>query len=457
MEELVSNTKDIHEQLNMIMDVIYDVITITDEKGVFINASRSCEESFAITKTELMGKSYKYLEEIGVFSESVTGLVLEKKEQVTIIQTTKANKQLLVTGIPKFDENGELYRIINVSRDITEIKNLRFQLKQTQQVVEWFKSEYLKRDFTVGELVSNSDSMRRIYNLVSQVADLDVTVLITGETGTGKGFLAKKIHNISNRKGKEFVQINCAAIPESLIESELFGYEKGAFTGANNTGKKGLFELAKDGTVFLDEIGDMPLGLQAKLLTVIEDKKAYRVGGNKEYSVDARIIVATNLDLEKMVQMGKFRKDLYYRLNIIPIEMPPLRDRAEDIPALCQLFLIKFNKKYNLIRELSEEVYDFFMYYEWPGNIRELENLLERAIITSESNLITLDYIKNLLNIANDVIVNREKGLKDMIEEYERDILIKAKEKYKTTRNIAKSLNIDQSTVVRKLKKYGEI
>lgn len=457
MEELVSNTKDIHEQLNMIMDVIYDVITITDEKGVFINASRSCEESFAITKTELMGKSYKYLEEIGVFSESVTGLVLEKKEQVTIIQTTKANKQLLVTGIPKFDENGELYRIINVSRDITEIKNLRFQLKQTQQVVEWFKSEYLKRDFTVGELVSNSDSMRRIYNLVSQVVDLDVTVLITGETGTGKGFLAKKIHNMSNRKGKEFVQINCAAIPESLIESELFGYEKGAFTGANNTGKKGLFELAKDGTVFLDEIGDMPLGLQAKLLTVIEDKKAYRVGGNKEYSVDARIIVATNLDLEKMVQMGKFRKDLYYRLNIIPIEMPPLRDRAEDIPALCQLFLIKFNKKYNLIRELSEEVYDFFMYYEWPGNIRELENLLERAIITSESNLITLDYIKNLLNIANDVIVNREKGLKDLIEEYERDILIKAKEKYKTTRNIAKSLNIDQSTVVRKLKKYGEI
>lgn len=456
MEKLEDNVKDIYEQLDMIMDVIYDVITITDNEGVFINASRSCEKNFAISKEDLIGKSYKYLEDIGIFSESVTGLVLKNKEQVTIIQTTKANKQLLVTGIPKFDDNGDLYKIINVSRDITEIENLKDQLKKTQQVVEWFKCEYLKRDFFVGELVSNSDSMRRIYTLINQIADLDVTLLITGETGTGKGFLVKNIHNLSNRKNKEFVQINCAAIPESLIESELFGYEKGAFTGASNSGKKGLFEIAKGGTVFLDEIGDIPLSLQAKLLTVIEEKKAYRIGGSKEYHVDARIIAATNLDLENMVEEGKFRKDLFYRLNIIPIIMPPLRERLEDIPALCKLFNMNFNKKYNLVRELSEEVYDFFLDYSWPGNIRELENLLERAIITSDTNVITIDFIKNLLNKGNTKKL-AGRGLKDLLYEYEKEILIKAKEKYKTTRNMAKILEVDQSTIVRKLNRYGDI
>lgn len=277
---------------------------------------------------------------------------------------------------------------------------------------------------------------------------MNSTVLIQGESGVGKGLLTEIIHKNSLRADKPFIKIDCGSIPENLLESELFGYKKGSFTGANKEGKIGLIELANKGTLFLDEIGDLPLGLQVKLLRAIQDRKIMPIGGNEPVDVDIRIIAATNRDLEKMVKQERFREDLYYRLNVIPIAIPPLRERREDIPGLILVLMDDYNKKFGFGKKMTPEVTRLLIRYDWPGNIRELENMIERLIITSSGECIEVeDLIDNGLDFLLDenhmdqTLDNM--NYKELLRNYERDLLVRVMKRCKSTLEMANVLDMD--------------
>ncbi len=457
-KELFEFYEKSYKALKLILDTTFDEITIADENGKFLHVSSSCENNFARKIDKILGKTCYELEGEGVFSRSVTKSVLESHETTTIIQNTSGGKRLIVTGIPMFDDEKKLTGVVNISRDVTEVDRLNNKIKETQNLLGWYSEELKKRSGVErSEVVANSASMKIILDTVKQIADLDTTVLLTGDTGVGKGYISRVIHDIGSRHKEPFIQINCGAIPENLLESELFGYEKGAFTGANKNGKMGYFEVAQGGTILLDEIGEMPLKLQVKLLTVLEEKEAFRVGGLKPFKVKARIIAATNKDLRKLSEEGSFRKDLYYRLNIIPIYIPALKERPEDILILTKNFLNKFNEKYKTSKELSQEAYDALMHHDWPGNTRELENVVERLVISVDNPIIDISHIENILPVNNNFKLTIEEvvPLKKALNELEEKLLLKAYKEYKTSRRMAEVLEIDQSTVVRKLKKYG--
>jgi PAS domain S-box-containing protein len=454
-DELLEFYKQAYEELKLLMDISYDQITIADGNGVFTRVSKSCEPYFGVQEKGLIGISAFELEKQGVFDTSVTAEVIRKGKKVTLIQKTGANKILMVTGIPILDENRNIVKIINISRDITENQNLGLELKEVQSKLQWFQKELNKRQGIDSSDVSyKSPSMRKIMDLILHIADLDATVLLLGETGVGKGYISRVIHESSTRKGEPFVPINCGAIPENLLESELFGYESGAFSGANKGGKKGLFEIAGKGTIFLDEIGDMPMKLQVKLLHALEEKQVFRVGGEKPIKIEGRLIAATNKDLKKLISEGKFREDLYYRLNVVPVTIPPLRERKEDIPGLIKKMLDKYNKEHNTEKYISQGAYNILINYDYRGNIRELGNIVERLVITTLGNIIEDTNVKEIIDIPQEQNYTDEIiPLKLAVEDLERKILISAFDKYKTTRKVAEVLKIDQSTVVKKAKK----
>lgn len=444
-----------YEELKLILDLSFDQITIADGIGVFKKVSKSCEPYFGVKENKLIGSNAFDLEKIGVFDTSVTAEVIRKGEKITLIQKTGANKKLLVTGIPIFENEGKIYRIINVSKDITTNDILGQELSEAKSKIKWFQKELMRRQSTTVDQVNyNSLSMNKIRDLILHICNLDATILLLGETGVGKGYIAKMIHDSGIRKDEPFVSINCGAIPEQLLESELFGYEKGAFTGADKNGKKGLFEVAGKGTIFLDEIGDMPMQLQVKLLHTLDGKTIQKIGGEKPVSLKARIVAATNKNLKKLIHENKFREDLYYRLNVVPINIPPLRERKEDIPSLIKMFLKKFNKEHKTNKLISQEGYNLLINYNYLGNVRELENIIERIVITISEDIIDDVEIAKVIDINNTVDYNDEIiPIKEAVENLERKILITAFEKYKTTRKVAEALKIDQSTVVKKSKK----
>lgn len=447
--------KDAFEDLNSILDTSFGAITITDGEGVFTRLSKSCEKMFGAPESEIIGKSAFLLEKQGFFSTSVTCEVIRRNKRVTIIQKTAANKTVLVTGTPIFNKEKKIEKIINISKDITETKKLASDLKRLQTEHEWLKQELLKRTrLERGKVASESPEMKRIIDLIHHIANMDAIVLLLGETGVGKGFMANMIHSISDRKDMPFISINCGAIPESLLESELFGYEKGAFTGASKEGKKGLFETAGNGTVFLDEIGDMPLSLQVKLLHVLDERKIRRIGGSSSFKVKCRIIAATNKELKELVKNGEFREDLFYRLNVVPITIPALRERKEDLLFLANMFLDKLNTKYKMKKIFSEEAIKALFDYQYPGNIRELENMIERLVINTMGDTIEAEKIYEITEPFQSNSDHQEIiPLKEAVEQLERKLLLSAFQKYKTTRRVAKALKIDQSTVVKKAKK----
>ncbi|MCK9217033.1 MAG: sigma 54-interacting transcriptional regulator [Firmicutes bacterium] len=462
---LLDYYKAANEELNLILNTSFDQITIADGDGVFTKISKSCEEFFGVKEEDMIDVSAFELEKNGVFDLSVTAEVVRKKGKVTLIQRTGANKTLMVTGIPLYNDNGEIYKIINISKDITENQNLKEKLENSQSDLRWFQKELNKRQ---GIFNNNSNykstSMKKIMDLIYHICDLSATVLLLGETGVGKGYIAKKIHESSIRKEQPFVQINCGAIPVNLLESELFGYESGAFTGALKGGKRGLFEVAGKGTVFLDEIGDMPMNLQVKLLHVLDDKKLFRIGGEKPTEVKARVIAATNKDLRELIKIGKFREDLFYRLNVVPIHIPPLRERRDDIPGLIKMFLDRCNEQHRTKKIISEKGYHILINYDYPGNVRELENIIERLVITIFDEIIkdrqVLDITKPSFNPAIENMdsidgtnTNKIIPIKEAVAQLERKILIDAFKKFKTTRKVAEVLKIDQSTVVKKAQK----
>ncbi|AZO95305.1 sigma-54 dependent transcriptional regulator [Halocella sp. SP3-1] len=320
------------------------------------------------------------------------------------------------------------------------------------------KENNIKKNFD--NIIGKSESMQKIYNLIKKIAKNNVTVLILGESGVGKEMIAKAIHNHSSRSDGPFIKVNCAALPESLLESELFGYEKGAFTGANKK-KKGMFELANKGTLFLDEIGDMTLATQAKILRVLQEREFRSVGGEKFIKVDVRVLAATNTDLKKAIIENNFREDLYYRLNVIKIKVPPLRERREDIPLLSTYFLKKYSKKHNkIIDVLTPDATHILMCHDWPGNVRELENVIEQAIVLSENNVVTsLDFPSEIRGRGFDVDGIESKGLKDITKnltsEIEKKIILDTLVETNWNRNqTAEMLEITPRTLYNKIKEY---
>lgn len=454
------------DDLKRILDNSYDEIFVIDREGKVVYVNEACERHYGLKPEEVIGKFASELAEEGYYAPYIAPIVFREKLRVTVEQVTRYGKKLVVTATPVMDGKGEIAFVVMNSRDITEIEKLKHDLEETKRMLERYRREvYELRKHTVSHpgMIANSEKMKSCLELASRVAAVDTTVLITGETGSGKNVLAKYIHNMSPRKKGAMMCINCAAIPEQLLESELFGYCKGAFTGADPQGKMGLVELADGGTLFLDEIGEVPLGLQAKLLELIEENRFIPVGGKGHKKVNIRIIAATNRDLRKLVDEGRFRSDLYYRLNVIDISLPPLREHREDIVPLLTHFLGVFDKKYNRAHLLTQEVVDILMDYSWPGNIRELENLVERLVITVPEGKIMPEHLPANIRtgFADGTAASDGFFLGDIeaylsMKEREQGLIIELYKRLGSTYKVADKLKISQSKVARTVRKYME-
>ncbi|WP_054693200.1 sigma 54-interacting transcriptional regulator [Syntrophomonas palmitatica] len=378
-------------EMEAVIESSFDGLYVTDGEANTLRLNKGFERIMGVNAAECVGKNMEELVANGIFSRSGTLLALQKREPVTITLVSKTGKEALVTSNPIFDEEGNIIMVVTNVRDITELNDLQRRLEHMESLRQFYETELQQLKLaTSHNMVVNSDKMKEVVNLALRIANVDSTVLIQGESGVGKELIAGLIHSSSNRKNGPFIKVNCGAIPENLLESELFGYEAGAFTGAHKDGKMGFFELAEGGVLFLDEIGELPLNLQVKLLRALQDREIVRVGGVTPIKVDIRILAGTNRNLAEMIDNKQFRLDLFYRLNVIPINVPPLRERLEDIPMLANYFLNFYNNKYALDKRIDNSVMEKLLDYSWPGNVRELENLIERLVITSVNNIISL-------------------------------------------------------------------
>lgn len=447
-----------------IVDNLYDGIYLADKDGNTLYVNKAYMRMTGLSEEELIGKNVNELVENGIYCNPVTPEVIKQKNTITSIGKAKKGIEMLITGNPIFSSDGTLRGVVVIDRDISKLAKMQKELEISRKKIEVVEKisakkeqeiEHLRKQQLNNNFIGNSKEMKEVAKLISKVASLDVTVLITGESGVGKEVVANQIFMNSLRNEGPFIKVNCAAIPANLLESELFGYEKGAFTNAVS-GKAGLFELADKGTLMLDEIGDMTLDLQAKLLRAIQHKQITRLGGRKTIDLDVRIIAATNSNLKDMVNQGKFREDLYYRINVFPIHICPLRLRPRDITDLLEHFLKIYNSKYGKEVIIDQEAISMFKKYSWPGNIRELNNVVERIVIISDPHaLVMSNEVASLLSINNEIIVQpqSELGLKQIVENIERDLIKKALEKGGSTRKAAKILKISQSSIVKKAKK----
>jgi len=427
---------------------IHDVMGL-DQLNFYLGT----EDEFADDPAEL---TYEHFTEPRCCSAAVQAA--EKRKRITCLSQTPSFNQVLVTATPIFDEDREIVCIFTLIQDLTLLGRWRDYIEREMQknMVLQHELEYLRSNQANSNLVGNSKATVALRRLIAVVATSDASVLISGESGTGKEMVAKEIYSESPRQGKPFITVNCAAIPENLLESELFGHEKGAFTGAIST-KVGLFEMANGGTIMLDEIGDFPLHLQPKLLRVLQEREFRRVGGTRKIPIDVRVIAATNRDLLAMTKDGSFRMDLYYRLNVFPIQLPPLRQRKEDIPLLASTFLQQFNKKYQKSKFFTNQAIFSLEQYSWPGNVRELENAVERLVVIGDNEAISVDQVCAVMGAENSDIVNLPGNisLKESVSILERRLISEALATYKTTYKAAEALGTTQSTIVRKAKALG--
>ncbi|SFI62071.1 sigma-54 interaction domain-containing protein [Thermoflavimicrobium dichotomicum] len=433
----------------------FDGIWVADHEGKTIWVNKAYERLAGIEAKSVLGRSAQELMESGVLSYSAIPGVMKTHKPVTIINKM-GDKQLLVTGVPVFDENHKLSRIVCNVRDITQLTELQKEIEKKRKLIHHYEMEIQKLQEQLQTLgnapIMKNKTMVQLFETAKRVASTQSTVLILGESGVGKEVLANWIHRMSPRSAQPYIKVNCSVLPESLIESELFGYEKGAFTGAQS-GKAGLFEAADKGTIFLDEIGELPLRMQAKLLRVLQEKEIQRIGARQAIPVDVRVIAATNRSLEKMVADGLFREDLYYRLNVVPFTIPPLRERKEDIPLLIAQFLNEFRRIYNREVEISPVVLDKLVHYHWPGNVRELKNIIERLVVITTKKEITLEDLPEYLRMSPTPPDSlwETPPLTIALKHYEKQLIIKTLEKCRSIRQAARLLKVDHSTLVRKI------
>lgn len=451
---------DAFRDLEQVFVHSYDELFVVNEKGVILWVNNACERLHGVRAEELQGKSFLDFERGGLFRPvSVVGPALRDKRRVSLIQEADDCRLLIATASPIMDEYGNVTRIIGNAIDLTDLADLNEMLNLGRR-----GQQYGPGPIAPEALLSNADGivacsqgMKSALALARRAARSDCTVLLRGESGVGKDVLARFIHRASHRRTRPFIKINCGAIPENLLESELFGYEEGAFTGAARSGKAGLFEVAWGGTLFLDEIAELPLASQAKLLQVIDEKKFRRVGGTRDLKVDVRYIAATNQNLPEYVRNGRFREDLFYRLNVVPITIPPLRERQEDVPPLTAYYLERANLKYRSNKTLGAEVLELFKKHEWPGNVRELENLIERLVVTVEDDLILLHHLPEEFHSPlskGSVTIDAVVPLKQAVSELERQLVEMAWRMCGNTYKVGRLLGISQPTAARKVRKY---
>lgn len=440
-----------------ILDNVTDAVFIDDKNGICVWCNKSCEELYDITIDDVRGKHVEELEQNGIFSPSVTRRVLDECREITIIHENKRGRKLLTTGMPILDDYGQILKVVTTSRDITRLTvssdHMNIATGSLINVNDIHDLEFEPNDT---DIIAESVAMKNVMSLTKKLANVNSTVLITGESGVGKGLIAKFLHEEGNRSNGPFVTVNCGAIPENLIESELFGYAPGAFTGSRAEGKRGLFEAAQKGTIFLDEISELPLNLQVNLLRVIQEREITPVGGVDSIPIDVRVVSATNKPLRELVKQGKFREDLFYRLNVVPINVPALRDRPEDLLPLIHSNLMKCNERLNEDKVISPDALALLFKYPWPGNIRELQNIIERLTITTNGKLITEENLPVFLKQEAMTNANEKVNLSlaEAMEKAEKTILEKALADYSSTRAMAKALQVSQPTIVRKLHKY---
>ncbi len=455
--------EELAREQDAIINSMSDGLWVSDGDATVLRINPASARLNDVDPAAVVGRNMRALVEEGVFDRSVTLEVVRTGKPVPMLQSRRGRK-LVLTGMPVRDDAGQLIRVVVNERDVTEIESLQRGLEEQEAIKDRFRGELLEQQIEKVEsrrIIAKSPSMQRALRQAIKVAGADSTVLILGESGVGKGLFADLIHKYSARKDKPIVKVNCGAIPEPLVEAELFGYEKGAFTGAQAKGKAGYFEAAEGGTLFLDEIAELPLSSQVKLLRFLEDHRITRVGATASREVDVRILAATHRDLQEMVDQGSFRLDLFYRLNVIPLAIPPLRERRECLLPILRHYVDHYSARLGTRRRLSRAATDALMAYGWPGNVRELMNLCERLVVMSDTEVIDSgDLPPNVASAVSEASAapaawDDELALEEALERTERVLLLRARQRYGSQSEMAKALGVNQSTVARKLKRYG--
>ena len=438
--------------------VLADDMMLSDAEGVILWVSENYEKNFGFAHGSIVGKSAFDLEQDGTFNPCITAEVLRQKKKITTTQTiNRVHKNVMTVGIPLFDKAGALkYAVCFNTVSMEQINVIQQNYRNLQNSLQQYTQEIaeLRIRATSTSIVVKSAAMQRLWTLIQNTANTKANILITGETGVGKSAIAKAIHNMSSRANGPFIEVNCAVLHENLIESELFGYEKGAFTGAASGGKIGKIELANHGTLFLDEIGELPHHIQSKLLQLIQEKTIERLSGTRRIELDFRLLVATNRNLEEEVQRGLFRSDLFYRLNVIRIHIPPLRQRPEDILPLAHQFLERFCGEYGKQLALSPRFVAFLEQYPWPGNVRQLENLMERLVITAQDPILDVTALPVEFTGGDTPLPAPTGTLAERMDAFEGQIIRDSYRRCGTTVAVAKELGISQATAARKIAKY---
>ena len=458
---LRGSERELNRQLFTILNSIYDGLYITDGQANTILINRAYEEVSGLRREDVLGKSMQEIVATGMIDRSGSLGVLKTRKPVTLEQTFRTGKQALITSTPHFDSSGEITMIITVVRDMTEIYGLQRKYQESEERRR-SEMEFLQRNQRfVSHMVAADPRTLEVLARAQKVPPWTRRSCCWGRRRRMGKELVRAVHIRKLRRARQsFIGINCGAIPASLIESELFGYEKGAFTGASKEGKMGVFESADKGTVFLDEVGDLPLEMQVHLLRVLQEMQVRRVGGVRSISVDVRIIAATNRNLLDMVHEKTFREDLYYRLNVVPIEIPPLRERKRDIRPLVESFLKDMNKKYRYQKRFADAAMEILHSYAWPGNVRELKNVVEQAVILSAGDEIQPSELPIACRFEGESHGGDETGrvnLKLEVARFEYEYICRAYEKYGTVRAAAASLGMDSATFVRKRRKFEEL
>ncbi|MBU8915142.1 sigma 54-interacting transcriptional regulator [Bacillus sp. FJAT-29953] len=443
-----------------ILESLHDAIFVVSKDSTIVYVNQAYSRHFGVPSKKIIGRKLTEMEP----KARILEVLLSGKELVNDYSYVHSLRKDVCANLTPLMEDGELIGAVGIMKDISEVMALQEELKQYRSDSSKFERQLYQQEFSLFD--SKNFKMRSVVNLARKVAATEASVIIYGETGVGKELMAKAIHGASSRMDKPFVPINMASIPESLFESELFGYEEGSFTGSRKGGKQGIFELANGGTLFLDEIGEMPLNLQAKILRVIQERTFQRVGGTKSYPLDVRIITATHRDLSEQMKQGNFREDLYYRLNVVSLHIPPLRERKEDLPFLIHTLLSNLNSKYKKYGMVTPEVVDILTQHQWPGNVRELVNVLERMMAVSDQTYFVMEdipeYIRLKENSSENAIPiqqadseNQDQNLDGLMEKTERNFIADALRKSKNRTEAICKLGISRKTFYEKLRKHG--